>query len=263
MNPVMNIAALVAIGASALGAQSLSPKHPALLQSGVNAANIDAFMTPHYWTFVAKKGNVKINVSFRAQSIIGAQLRTQIAFNIYNAAMPDKKFTKVLESMGREVTEVIEGPSEGVHQMVIEVVPPKAIVRAGGDYQIQAVQGVDFVGGTRSEASARVRDYQSQDRDPDQIPRLAVLDSAMIKIGQAVSNFTLADQNDSPVTRYPLPDFCLRLSNNFGQFQKRFGGNKSRDQFPFARRKRTRSSKQNVGELVERFCGLRTEGHRT
>ncbi len=146
------LAAMVALGASALGAQSLDPKNPAPLQSGVNAANIDAFMTPHYWTFVAKKGNVKINVTFRAQSIIGAQLRTQIAFNIYNAATPATKFTKVLESMGREVTEVIEGPSGEDHQMVIEVVPPKAIVRAGGDYEIQAVQGVDFVGARRSDA---------------------------------------------------------------------------------------------------------------
>jgi hypothetical protein len=143
-------AAIVAMGASALGAQSLDPKNPAPLQPGVNAANIDAFMTPHYWIFVAKKGNVKINVTFRAQSILGAQLRTQIAFNIYNATTPDKKFTKVLESMGREVSEVIEGPSEADHQMIIEVVPPKALVRAGGDYQIQAVQGGDFVGAMQS-----------------------------------------------------------------------------------------------------------------
>jgi hypothetical protein len=148
------LAALIALGASALGAQSLDPKRPAPLESGVNAANIDAFMTPHYWTFVAKKGNVKINVTFRAQSILGAQLRTQIAFNIYNSATPDKKFTKVLESTGREVSEVIEGPSEEDHQMVIEVIPPKAIVRAGGDYQIQAVQGVDFVGAKQSDTGA-------------------------------------------------------------------------------------------------------------
>jgi len=148
-----HLAAVVAIGALALSAQSLDPKNPAPLRSGVNAGNIDAFMTPHYWTFVARKGNVKINVTFRAQSILGAQLRTQIAFNIYNAATPDKKFTKVLESMGREVSEVIEGPSEEDHRMVIEVVPPNAIVRAGGDYQIQAVQGIDFAGAKQSNAS--------------------------------------------------------------------------------------------------------------
>jgi hypothetical protein len=29
---------------------------------------------------------------------------------------------------------------------VIEVVPPKAVVRAGGDYQIQAVKGIKFLG---------------------------------------------------------------------------------------------------------------------
>lgn len=148
------LAALVALSASALGAQSLDPKNPAPLAPGVNAADIDAFMTPQYWTFIAKKGNVKINLTFRAQSIIGAQLRTRVAFNLYNSATPDRKFTKVLESMGREVTEVIEGPSEKDHRMVIEVVPPKAIVRAGGDYRIQAVQGVDFVGGGQADAGS-------------------------------------------------------------------------------------------------------------
>lgn len=154
MNALAKLTLSLTLGASALSAQSLNPKNPAALESGVNAANIDAFMTPHYWTFVAKKGSVKINVTFRAQSILGAQLRTQIAFNIYNAATPDKKFTKVLESMGREVSEVIEGPSEEDHQMVIEVVPPKALVRAGGDYQIQAVQGVEFAGARQSGAGS-------------------------------------------------------------------------------------------------------------
>ena len=66
------LAALAGLGAFVMGAQSLDPKNPARLQPGVNGANIDAFMSPHYWTFVAKKGTVKINVSFRAQSIIGA-----------------------------------------------------------------------------------------------------------------------------------------------------------------------------------------------
>ena len=36
--------------------------------------------------------------------------------------------------------------------MVIEVVPPKAIVRAGGDYQIQAVQGVELAGARQPDA---------------------------------------------------------------------------------------------------------------
>jgi len=141
-------ALVLLLAASTLSSQSLDPKNPAPLKPGMNSSNIDAFMTPHYWTLIAEKGDVKINVTFRAQSILGAQLRTTIGFNIYDVRTPDKKFTKLLESSGEEVSQAIEGPSEAEHQMVIEVLPPKSVVRAGGDYQIQAVAGVKFVGAT-------------------------------------------------------------------------------------------------------------------
>ena len=90
----------------------------------------------------------------------------------------------------------------------------------------------------------RVRKYESIERDPDQARHLRVLDSAMaakapvLEIGQTVPNFTLVDQNNRQValsdftgkvvaitfiyTRCPLPDYCFRLTNNFGRLQKRF-----------------------------------------
>lgn len=93
-------------------------------------------------------------------------------------------------------------------------------------------------------ADVRVIEYQSQERDPDQARRLKALDSVLrpdavtIKNGQAVPDFRLVDQNNKPVrlsefdgkvvamtfiyTRCPLPDYCLRLSNNFGLLQRRF-----------------------------------------
>lgn len=146
VRPTLSGAALVLLGASWLCGQSLDPNNPAPLKPGVNASHIDAFMTPHYWTFIAEKGNVKISLTFRAQSILGAQLRTAIGFSMYDPKSPDKNFTKVLESTGQEITQVVEGPSEAEHQMVIAVLPPKSIVRAGGDYQILGVAGVEFVG---------------------------------------------------------------------------------------------------------------------
>jgi protein SCO1/2 len=100
-------------------------------------------------------------------------------------------------------------------------------------------------------ADVHVRQYDSQERDPDQARRLALLDSAMhpdsakIKIGEAVPDFALVDQNNRPVTlsqfggkvvaitfiytRCPLPDYCLRMSNNFGRLQKRFEERLGRD----------------------------------
>jgi len=100
-------------------------------------------------------------------------------------------------------------------------------------------------------ADVHVLEYQSVDRDPDQARRLKELDSALrpdltaIKIGQAVPDFNLVDQTARPVslsqfdgkvvavtfiyTRCPLPDYCLRLSNNFGLVQRRFRERMGRD----------------------------------
>lgn len=145
---LLRAVAMTVLAAPLMPAQSLDPKRPSPLEAGVNASNIDAFMTPHYWTFLAEKGDIKISLTFRAQSILGAQLRTTIGFNIYDIKSPDKKFFKPVESSGERVTQIVEGPSEAEHQMVIEVVPPKALVRAGGDYQIEGVKGVKFLGGS-------------------------------------------------------------------------------------------------------------------
>jgi protein SCO1/2 len=100
----------------------------------------------------------------------------------------------------------------------------------------------------------RVRQYQSQERDPAQARRLALLDEAMrpeagrpptLSIGQTTPDFSLLDQENHPValsqfrgkvvaitfiyTRCPLPDYCLRLSSNFARLQKRFSDRMGRD----------------------------------
>ncbi len=100
----------------------------------------------------------------------------------------------------------------------------------------------------------RVREYQSGERDPQEARRLSVLEKSMqakggpqptVQVGQAAPNFTLVDQENHPVslaqfngkvvavtfiyTRCPLPDYCLRLTNNFGRIQKRFGDRLGKD----------------------------------
>jgi len=89
-----------------------------------------------------------------------------------------------------------------------------------------------------------VRAYDSVDRDPALARRLSILDEALggksgvIEKGQTVPDFTLTDQNNRSVsldqfagkvvaltfiyTRCPLPDYCFRMTNNFGALQKRF-----------------------------------------
>jgi protein SCO1 len=91
----------------------------------------------------------------------------------------------------------------------------------------------------------RVVEFDSAERDPVQANRLQLLASLMEKNaaialspGDPVPDFTLTDQTNHPVrfsefsgkvvvlnfiyTRCPLPGYCFRLSNNFGQLQKRF-----------------------------------------
>ena len=123
---------------------------------------------------------------------------------------------------------------------------------------LKAGEKIEFtlvVGKTSSYiTNVHVREYDSWERDPAQNRRLALLDEAMrskagsastLSIGQTVSDFSLVDQTNRPVTlsefrgkvvaitfiytRCPLPDYCVRLSNNFAQLQKRFNTRMGRD----------------------------------
>ena len=95
--------------------------------------------------------------------------------------------------------------------------------------------------------------FQSLENDPQAAARLNIVDRILdpasskeaLKIGQPVPDFTLIDQNRRRVTlsqfagkvvaitfiytRCPLPDYCFRLSGNFGQLQKRFADQMGRN----------------------------------
>jgi len=96
-----------------------------------------------------------------------------------------------------------------------------------------------------------VRRYQSVEKDPKAAQRLAVmkkmagLSTPRLEVGNKVPDFTLIDQARQRVafsslagkvlavnfiyTRCALPQFCLRVSNNFGVLQKRFQKDLGRD----------------------------------
>jgi len=95
--------------------------------------------------------------------------------------------------------------------------------------------------------------YESLERDPATAKRLGYLDKLLdpssaaveLQCGQAVPDFSLIDQNRHRVelsqftgkvvaltfiyTRCPLPNYCFRLSNNFGRLQTRFANRMGRD----------------------------------
>lgn len=99
-----------------------------------------------------------------------------------------------------------------------------------------------------------VRPFESLELDPTQARRLKLIENAssahppsadVLHIGDAVPDFHLIDQNHDAIslsqfrgkivamtfiyTRCPLPDYCVRLSNNFGVLQRRFRSRMGRD----------------------------------
>jgi protein SCO1/2 len=89
----------------------------------------------------------------------------------------------------------------------------------------------------------RVRGYDSSEREPARARRLQGLEEALrpvhrLKVGQAVPDFSLTDQQGQAVrlrqfsgkvialnfvyTRCALPEYCYRSSNNFGVIQKKY-----------------------------------------
>ena len=101
--------------------------------------------------------------------------------------------------------------------------------------------------------NVRVHDYENLAQEPLLVRRLELLarldganpTPAPLAIGKPVSDFTLTDQTGKRVslsrfagkvvavtfiyTSCPLPDYCFRLSNNFGRLQKRFARQMGRD----------------------------------
>ena len=99
----------------------------------------------------------------------------------------------------------------------------------------------------------RVLSFESLGQHPLQARRLQLMESLVAptqgivgpRAGQTVPDFTLIDQRRRRITlsklrgrvvalnfvytRCPLPDYCVRLSNNFGQLQKRFARRMGRD----------------------------------
>jgi protein SCO1/2 len=100
----------------------------------------------------------------------------------------------------------------------------------------------------------RVRPFESLELDPTEARRLKLVENAssakppsaeILRSGDPVPDFRLTDQNLANVslsqfrgkivamtfvyTRCPLPDYCVRLSNNFGVLQRRFKSRVGRD----------------------------------
>jgi protein SCO1 len=99
----------------------------------------------------------------------------------------------------------------------------------------------------------RIHNYESLETEPLEVRRLQLLNNvektdltaSPLVLGQPVEDFTLIDQTGQSVTfsqfrgkvialafiytSCPLPNYCFRLTNNFGRLQKRFADRMGRD----------------------------------
>ncbi len=148
-------------------------------------------------------------------------------------------------------TEEIPGVRDAM-EMTLPVLPKSDLVK------LRPGIIVDFkliVSGKSAHAEeVRERPFVNFDYDPQAAARFGILKQSLpgrsslpaeLKIGQSVPDFTLTDQNKDPVSladfrgkivaltfvyaSCPFPNYCFRLSNNFGQLQKRFGSRMGRD----------------------------------
>jgi protein SCO1/2 len=116
---------------------------------------------------------------------------------------------------------------------------------------------VDFTlvvdGGSSYAEGIHIHRFESMEQEPLRARRLQLLEDmrkpepgkSSVSVGQPVGDFTLTDQTGQRValsqlqgkvvgitfiyTSCPLPDYCFRLSNNFGRLNKRFANQMGRD----------------------------------
>jgi protein SCO1/2 len=105
------------------------------------------------------------------------------------------------------------------------------VVEAKDSYAI-AIREVRYQGSQPDPTTARRLDLLNQTLNPD------AANAKQLNAGETVPDFTLTDQNRQKIalskfrgkvialnfiyTRCALPNYCFRMSNNFGELQKRF-----------------------------------------
>jgi protein SCO1/2 len=144
-----------------------------------------------------------------------------------------------------------EASCQAIPGYMAAMVMPFAVIDRKALDRIEPGMAVDFtlvVEADRSYAeSIHVHRYEPAEREPLLARRLQLLQGAEqgLKIGEPVPDFALTDQTGARValsqfaskvvaltliyTSCPLPDYCLRLSNNLGRLNKRFAARMGRD----------------------------------
>ena len=128
----------------AVAAQSLKPEAPAPLQAGINKGTVDSIIGSHYWSFSGGPGKTFVHVKFTSMGLLGNATRTTITAVLSDAANTWHT-PKPVTSDGKEAEITFDGDLKKTTKLILKIAPPpNGLVRAGGDYQVEATGAVSF-----------------------------------------------------------------------------------------------------------------------
>jgi hypothetical protein len=139
------IASFSALLVCSSAAQSLDPEKPAPMKAGPNRGTVDNFVGPNYFYFWAGPGDVKVHATFKSMTLFGNGMRTSLTVELSD----EKKswhVQKVITSLNEagETTFTADKMKEKTKTIVAVIPPSGALVRTGGDYEVEATGAVKF-----------------------------------------------------------------------------------------------------------------------
>jgi hypothetical protein len=114
------------------------------MKAGPNRGTVDNFVGPNYFYFWAGPGEVKVRASFKSMTLFGAGIRTSLMVALYDEK---KSWTarKVLTSLNEAGEGTFPGNLKEKTKVIVAVVPPSgALIKTGGDYEVEATGVVKF-----------------------------------------------------------------------------------------------------------------------
>jgi hypothetical protein len=132
------------VSTTAAWAQSLKSEAPAPLQAGINKGTVDNMIGTHYWYLDGLPGHVHLHCQFKPMGLLGNAYKSTVTFTLYDAANTWRT-PKILTSDSKVVDCTFDGDLKAPTKLIMSVAPPPdGLVRAGGDYEIEASGAVAF-----------------------------------------------------------------------------------------------------------------------
>ena len=128
--------------AAPASAQSTDPHHPTVLGAGVNRANINNYISGHYYSFMSGPGHVDVELAFKEMGVFGRPLPQHLNFDFWNAAGVRLSHIEVLcqGSVARRHTDADLPARQRIN---LAVSTQWGAIKVGGYYEIELKGAVE------------------------------------------------------------------------------------------------------------------------